>query len=200
MADQIIKTRVIAPYFKGDGSQITGLTAVTDGASARLLIGQGTTSLPLWKDVSGDATISATGVISLDQSVKKTVTVNVSSAALLALHGTPLQLLAAPSAGQVIKVGTCTIQFKHTATAYLLGGAVAPVYHGATTALTGASLAAATILANADFAYELGPQTTAGGLALSSATGIDLYAATQEFTAGTGTAIVTLSYSIITLA
>lgn len=119
------------------------------------------------------------------------------AAQLATLDSAPVSLLAAPGANKAIVVTMCLFQFKYGSVQFTAGGAVNPVYHGATTALT-ASVAATTINAAANATIFV--DAVAGPLAVATNTGIDLYAATQDFASGgNSTAVVTLWYEVITL-
>jgi len=67
----------------------------------------------------------------------------------------------------------------------------------ATTNLLQGGVAAATLQAAANATISCGEEVAA--LALSTATGIDLYAASGNFAAGNSSAIVTLTYAVLTL-
>jgi hypothetical protein len=145
-------------------------------------------------DGSGLTGISNAGI---DPTLGQYVQVSLTAAQINALHTAPVSLLAA-IAGRVIIVTNCAIKMVTTSTAFTSGGAVAPVYHGATTALTANTLPASDVTAGAGTNYfELGAGAPANGIALTAATGIDLYAATANFATGTGTMQVTLSYYTI---
>lgn len=125
------------------------------------------------------------------------VQVVLSAAQITTLHSVPVSLLAAPGAGKVILPEGLLFQFKYGTVQFTGGGAVNPVYHGATTNLLTGSVAAATIQAAASATISAGAKASA--LALTTNAGVDLYAGTADFAAGDSTAIATLWYTIITL-
>ena len=119
------------------------------------------------------------------------------AAQIFALNSAPLQLIAAPGAGKVILLHNLVFQMTYGTVQFTGGGAVSPVYHGATTNLLTGSVAAATVTAAANATISAGAEAAA--LALTTNTAVDFRAATADFAAGDSTAIVTVWYSIITL-
>jgi hypothetical protein len=149
-------------------------------------------------------TISKTEIIAPGFGSKKVMTrvkrVAVTSAQILALHTAPLSLIPAPGAGKALLYHWMTHQFIYPASGgvqYTGGGAVTPVYHGATADLSGTGgVAAATIQAAVSDTKFL-PAIAAADVTTN--VGIDLEAATANFAAGNGTIVVELCYSIVTL-
>lgn len=121
------------------------------------------------------------------------------AAQILTLNTVPVTLIPAPETGVVLAVRRWLFQFKYGTVQFTGGGIVSLVYHGATAALTTGSVPAATVLAAASSVTDLGGQAGATGLALTSATAIDLYAGTANFAAGNSTAVVTVEYDEIVL-
>lgn len=140
---------------------------------------------------------AAGGLVQAANVSQRVVQVTLTAAQITSLHTVPVSLVAAPGAGLVIVPTMLVFQFKYGAVQFTGGGAVNPVYHSATANLLGASVAAATIQAAASAVISTGP--AAGPTTLAANTGVDLYAATANFAAGDGTAVVTLSYDLITL-
>lgn len=140
---------------------------------------------------------AAGGAVQAKNVSQRVVQVTLTAAQIITLHSVPVALVAAPAAGLVILPTALVFQFKYGTVQMTGGGVVGPVFHGATTNLLGGGVAAATIQAAANAIISAGGPATAQ--ALTSATGIDLYAATADFAAGDSTAIVTLSYDLITL-
>lgn len=128
--------------------------------------------------------------------VKKQVAL--SAAQITTLHSAPVSLIAAPGAGVAINLESMVFNFKFGTTQFTGGGAVNPVYHGATTALLSGAIAQATIQGGVNATISAGARAAA--LALSSNTGVDLLASGGDFTGGgDSTATVTLEYDLITL-
>jgi len=197
---EIYKVNVVAPKFEGDGSLLTNVnpSQAPTGTNGQLLIGQTGTSAA-FKTATGDVTIDQNGTTTLNPAIRKVATVTLSAADIQALNGSPKSLVAAPGSGKLLVIEKVLVQFKHTATNYLAGGTVSAVYTGQTTALT-AALLASVILANADSITALGALAAgANGQTLLANTGLSLYNAGSEFTTGTGTAVVTLWYAVVTL-
>lgn len=187
----------------------------TEGAGNETSVGSGgdvpfNILVPSTQSVDAFEITTPTGVVlfAIDQNgnVKKggvtavsgqVTQVALTAAQITTLHSAPVSLVAAPGAGKAILVHGTTVQFKYGTTQFTGGGAVNPVYHGATTNLLSGSVAAATIQAAASATVSCGAEAAA--LALSSNTGVDLYAGTADFAAGDSTAIVTIWYDVITL-
>jgi hypothetical protein len=123
--------------------------------------------------------------------------VTLSAAQITTLHSVPVTLVAAGGANTVLLPTLLTFQFKFGTVQFTGGGAVSLVYHGAGTNLLGASVAAATVTGNANAVVSVGP--AAGPTTATTNTGLDFLAATADFAAGDSTAIVTVSYDLLTL-
>lgn len=152
---------------------------------------------PSFKGSGADIDAGTIPGTALDPSVLQVKTVALSAAQITTLNSVPVALIAAPGAGKVIMVDAMMFQFKYGTVQFTGGGAVSPVYHGATTNLLGGSVAAATIQAAANANISAG--APAAALALTTNAGVDLRAATADFAAGDSTAFVTIWYSVITL-
>jgi len=125
--------------------------------------------------------------------------VTLTAAQITTLHSVPVALVAAPGAGIALVCQGFIFQFTFGTVQFTGGGTVQPVYHSATTNLAAGSVAAATVQAAAN--YTGYSPAAAGGtaLALSTNSGIDLYAASADFAAGDSTAVVTIFYDVLTL-
>lgn len=125
----------------------------------------------------------------------------ITSAQILTLNTVPVTIIPAPAAGQAIALEALVIEMVRTATAYTGGGTVGPVYAGITgTYLTNQMAAADVTTAGAATVVRLlAANDTAGGVLVASATAVQLFAATANFAAGTGTMKVYAKYSIVTL-
>ena len=148
----------------------------------------GTEDLPL---VQAGTTVRTSTQDIADLAIK-TATVSVSSAEILALNGTPKQLVAAPGAGKILVPIAVTYKFTYGSAAY-------------TTNLNLRLRMGFTLTQNAGIlglsgnAYAMQP--LAGGVVSSdvSNTAITLDVATGDPAAGNGTMIVYVSYVTITL-
>lgn len=130
---------------------------------------------------------------------QRAVRVALTAAQLITLNTVPVALVAAPAAGLALICTGFIFQMVYGTVQFTGGGVVAPVYHGATTALTAGTVAAATVQAAANYTGYAPGAAGATAQAITSATGIDLYAATGNFAAGDSTAVVTLFYDVVTL-
>jgi hypothetical protein len=90
----------------------TGQILVTSGAS-----------VPTWTTMSGDATISSTGVVTISNNgILKTVSVTIPTAQVLTLNATPVTIIPAQGAGTYIEVISATAQMTYLGTAYTTNG------------------------------------------------------------------------------
>jgi len=169
----------------------------TSGQGNFILKASGATEFPTGSTVSFDAG----SVVSFTNQTLQCDTITIPTASVLTLHSVPVSLVAAPGAGKAIIVESCLIEVTATSTAFAAGGVVAPVYHGATTALTANTLAAANINTGTPGTtyWNLVEAQTANGSPITANAGVDLYAATQDFTTGTGSLKVQIWYSVVTL-
>ena len=126
--------------------------------------------------------------------------VALTAAQIITLHSVPVSLVPAPGVGFTLVYDWMTVQMIYGSVQFTGGGVVMPVYHGATTDLTTTGgIAAATVQAAASFHNLLSRAPAAGGLALTTNVGLDLYAATADFAAGNSTMVIELAYSVIKL-
>lgn len=143
------------------------------------------------------------GADALGQAVTPMQTgIAITSAQILTLNTVPVTIIPAPAAGQAIVLDKLVIEMVRTATAYTGGGVVGPIYAGTVgTSLTANTMAAADVTTGGAGTVTrlLVASAVAGGLGITSATAVQLYAATANFAAGTGTMKVFAQYSIVTL-
>lgn len=128
-------------------------------------------------------------------------TIPLTAAQIATLHSVPVALVAAPGAGKTLLLEELIYIQTFGTTAWTgTGGVVSPVYHAQTTVLTATTIAAATIKSGASFSQALyGLGTTTTGM---TNTGLDLLAATADFTGGGGdsTAVVLVRYRVLPVA
>lgn len=134
------------------------------------------------------------------KSAQSVTQVSLTAANILAMNGAPVQILPAPGTGNAIVVDKILVELNTTATQFASGGVVHFYYHGQTTEIMAQTIAAATVNGGAgQTILLLEPVQTAGGSVVTKEVGIDITNATGAFTTGTGTAKVTVWYSIVTL-
>lgn len=123
----------------------------------------------------------------------------VTSANILAMNATPVNLIVAPPAGYAVIVNNILTVMTRTATAYANGGAVSFVYTGGAVAVHASSMPAATVTTGgAGVALtQMGPAVATNGSVVPTATGVDITNATAAFITGTGTMRVFFNYSVI---
>ena len=158
-------------------------------------------NVTLTDEGGGTMQIAASG----GSSLTTRVTVVVTSAQLLALAETPINIIPTPGSGKFIDVRGCTFEMKFGTTAYTVTAtALALVYHGGDptmAALAGVSPSILSQTANAvavsvetlsDFGIGIVAETVVDDVAVDLATDVDP-------TLGDGTLVVTVDYAVITL-
>lgn len=124
-----------------------------------------------------------------------TSVVNVSSAEILALAGSPKVLVAAPGAGSVLHFVSAILVFNSTATAYANGTPIAVYFSGG--AAQSSDLAASFLTAG-DKIWNMERLNATLGLTHPVNTALVLKASGAEFITGTGVLTVYITYSVIT--
>lgn len=146
-------------------------------------------------DVSSSAAIAAS---KLAEDAVRTVSVNLSAANIIAMGTTPVSLIAAPASGKIILVESITLKMVRTGTAFTGGGAVEFRYTNASGAKVSADIAASVVTtggAGTEYNHVAGVTTS---LTPVAAAAIVITNATAAFADGTGTAVVTLKYRVVT--
>lgn len=125
------------------------------------------------------------------------IQVAVSSADILALNATPKTLIPAQGSGKVIIVESILLKMVTTATAYANGGALEFRYTNASGAKVTADIAAAVVTAGAgtSFTSVAGVTTSLTDVANAAIVADN---ATAAFITGTGTAVVTIRFRVVT--
>lgn len=147
-------------------------------------------------DASGN--IGSNSVLNI---VSRKTQVTLTAANLIAMNGTPVSILAAPAAGIAIVVTRILFEMKRTATAFTSGGVITFQYHTATTTVHSGSIPASrlTTAGAANTLDVLVTDSPTNSLLCAQADGIDITNATAGFATGTGTAVVTIMYDLVTL-
>lgn len=127
------------------------------------------------------------------------ITTTLSNAQILALNGTPVQILPAPGATSAWDVIDMVLENKNTGVAYANGGAIQLSY-GSGTSVPASATVAATFLTSPTAAQMI---KVAGALASTAATSvlnkaINITCASAEFITGTGTMIVKVQARLLT--
>ncbi len=135
--------------------------------------------------------------VDTDPSLIQKAVVTLTAAQIIAMSGTPVGILPAPAAGQVLVVDQFIVQVKPGGTQFTGGGAVSFQYHGTAIVPHSANVPAATVNSATGSENVVPPPT--GVIQPPAATGIDITNGTAAFATGNGTMIVTVFYSIITL-
>lgn len=183
-----LKADLVSPTFTGAPTLPTGTIATTQSQS------DNSTKIATTAYVD-------TAVATPPENITQVATISVSSAEILTLNTVPKQLVAAPTAGKVIVVSEIVVSFTVGGAQYASGGDVFPVYSGQTANLFGTSASAligqADVQGAASFIARIGNVTSVPKLL--SATAVNLYASTANFTTGTGTMKVFIKYRTVTL-
>jgi len=151
---------------------------------------------PMWLNIGTVASPSWSPVSTTATEMVRSATVSLTSVNIKALNATPITLVAAQGAGTTIVVHS--VVFKFTAgTQYANGGSVEFRYTNASGAkVTGADLAAGVITSASSSITVLGNNSSAAVTAVANAP-IVVCNATAPYITGTGTATVTVYYSVV---
>ena len=141
--------------------------------------------------------VTPVGVADLDPSVLQKAVVALTAAQIEAMYATPVSILPAPAAGQVLVIDQIIAQMKPGGTQFTGGGAVTFQYHGTAVVPHSSNVPAATINSATGTENVVPPPT--GVIQPPSATGLDITNGTAAFATGNGTLVVTVFYSIMTL-
>lgn len=122
---------------------------------------------------------------------------SLSAAQIIAMNGTPVELVPSPGTGKIILVHSIEMTIVRTSTAFTGGGAVEYRYTGASGAKVSADMSSSLITGSAGTAY-----ASVAGVATEltpvPAVGIYITNATAVFAAGTGVATVNVMYRVVT--
>lgn len=167
----------------GSGDSLIGNSVVAPGQIVEASSdGQGVWYLAPYGTTAGGATV-------------QTAVVPISSAQILALNATPVQLIASPGSGKAIRVMDLALKFT-AATQYANGGALELRYTDASGTKVTADLASAIITSASGTSY-----TNVAGieasLTLTTAAGIFVSNATAPYITGTGTGIFYITYRVV---
>lgn len=132
-----------------------------------------------------------------------TAQVALTSANILAMYATPVQIVAAPGAGKILVADTIVTEWVPTATQYAAGGAVIFQYdstiNGAGVNTCNTTIAAAIVnAATEDTTILRGSGTVAAAASGFLNKGLFISNASGAFTTGTGVARITISYRVYT--
>jgi hypothetical protein len=196
----------------GNGDQVRsgtyGLQEAINYANSQgggqVLVDAAWTQLGGTSAVLNAAVLPANGTVSIldirsGNSAISTVTVPITNAQVLAMFTTPIQLVAAPGAGNMINVIDMTVENVFLTAAFAAGGAIQASYGAGVT--TPATATIATTFLTAPAANQVIKVAGALASALSSAvlnTAVNLTCATANFTTGGGSLIVKLRYAVQT--
>lgn len=172
-------------FFAYNGNPI--VVASADANAANLTTG----TLP-------NARLSAVPASALAEDVARTTSVNLSAANLIAMGTTPVSLISAPGSGKVILVESIVFKMTRTSTAYTGGGALEFRYTNASGAKVSADIAATVVTtggAGTEYNSVAGVVTSLTPVANAA---IVITNATAPFADGTGTAVVTIKYRVVT--
>lgn len=132
----------------------------------------------------------------IDPALSQVVTVelSLSSAQILALNTTPVELLPAPGSGKAINILSAVGQMHFLTAAYATHTVLALVYHG-----QAAGPLQSTTLLPISSGVLIDPLVASGQPQLLSDTGLDVTVLAGDPTAGSGTLKLYVTYEVITL-
>lgn len=124
--------------------------------------------------------------------------VSLSAANIIAMNGTPVEIVAAPGSGKYLSVSKIIFEITRTATAFTGGGVTTFQYSGGAV-VHASSIPASVITGGAGRVItELNVNTQANGVTIPENTKLTITNGTGAFAAGTGTAKVKIWYKTIT--
>jgi hypothetical protein len=141
--------------------------------------------------------IISSGGFGIGTEINTQTSYTLTAAQIAAMYATPVTIIPAPGAGKVLNINDIVLQTKPGGTNFAAGGAVNLQYHGTSVTPHASSIPATTINSGTASVNSLPPP--AGVIQIPVNTGLDITNATQAFTTGTGTAVVTVAYTILTL-
>jgi hypothetical protein len=144
-----------------------------------------------------DVFVQAMNALDSDSILQDTVALT--SAQILALNATPVQLIPAPGAAKIAVLDSIVVEMTRTATAYANGGVLEIRYTNASGALVSATFPASLVTGGAGVAYaiNIGLATILTPV-VNAAIVIDN--ATAPFITGTGTARIFVKWHIVNVA
>jgi hypothetical protein len=177
------------------GLPFSGLAALTSG---NILVGNGS-NVAASVAMSGHATLSNAGVLTLDDSVRSyTTKVSVSSAEILALNSSPKQLLAAPGSGKLYEITGILCRMNFGTAAYAANTTLQVLYSGANLVVgTNSNIINATISKTGKMI--LSAISAAGSTQYLENTALNVNVGGGNPTTGDGTLDIYITYKIITL-
>lgn len=155
---------------------------------------EGAASAVATADIAAGAVTSA----KMAEDLVRTVQVSLTAANIIAMGTTPVSLIAAPGAGKIIIIEHILFKMVRTGTAFTGGGAAEFRYTDASGAKVSADVAAAVITtggAGTEYAAVGGLEASLTPVANAA---VVIRNGTAAFAAGTGTAVVTIKYRIVT--
>jgi hypothetical protein len=183
----------LGPLFGGtDG--VSGL----DGASVLQKTLQGSAAIAAGSSGPSHFLPGSLGSLDLAAGLLQLAAITITSAELLALNSTPVQLIAAPGAGKSISLaGPILFRFNWNSIQYTGGGAISIIYAGGATNLMASTVPASFVDA------PTGPVTNdnlvqplSTILTVPQATAVQLTCATGNFVAGNSTLTIWVPYVI----
>ena len=126
-----------------------------------------------------------------------TATLDVSSAEILAMNTTPLELVAAPGSGKVIKIQSIVCNYTYVSATYATNVKLQVITDGATIAQYEQGMLGATVSTIRQLSEVNSSSTTATQLLDNAA--VNLRVETGDPTAGDGTLKIYATYDIVTL-
>lgn len=162
----------------------------------------GNAGVPTVGALTGDASISNAGALTIDLNFERTATITLSSANVLAMYATPVQIIAAGGANTAHLVSRVVYEVDYGGTQFANGGAFGLQYGN--TANLGGKAASATTAAAVLNGYTADSMVSAAGALATGASsavvnqGIFISNDTAAFITGDSTVYVHVTYSTVT--
>lgn len=185
-SDGLAKVDAISELHPGSGVSVDGALKVN--TISELTSGSGITI---------DGVLLKDGAISTGTArvVEKTIEVLLTSANLLAMHATPVTVVASPGTGYALNFHRAVLIYDSTATQYA-GGGVITINYGSGGAACSSNLAATFLTEAGDKVWNLEKLNGAGGFTMPVNTPLVITNASAPFITGTGVCRLQITYSV----
>lgn len=152
--------------------------------------------------LSGDATVRVRLNAHFSGTGYLTAVANLTAANLIAMNGTPVNIIPAPGAGMAVVVDSVLFEMTPGTVAFTGGGTSQFNYHGGSTPVHAGTVPASVVTSassGVQTVTQLGMAVQAIGTTVPANTGVDITNNTAAFAAGNGVAKVQIRYRVVAL-